>query len=251
MTPSVTPTPEPLAFTPFGWHHLIVLLVCGAVAGVVIAIARRARASGGELRIRRAWAWTTFSVAMLVVVYWMWPSRFDPAESWPLQLCDIAALLTPFFMLSNRRWPRTLMFFWGIGLSSQGFITPVLDLGPGDPFYWLFWMQHLGVVGGGIYVAAVTRYRPGWRDLALAWAVTVALGLTMVPFDQAFHVNYMYVANTLPEAPTVLDALGPWPMRLVWLAGLIAVAFGLTWGGEELVRLVVKSGKGTGDPGSL
>lgn len=159
-------------------------------------------------------------------------------ESWPLHLCDIASWLTPFFMLSGRRWPKTLLFFWGIGLSSQGFFTPTLEQGVSDPFYWVFWLQHLGVVGGGVYLAVVDGYRPGLRDVVVAFAATVALGGLMVPINLGLDVNYMYVGNEIPERPTVIDHLGPWPLRLVWLGLLVGLAFALTWGGSELVRLI-------------
>ena len=225
-------------FSPFGLHHLVVVLLCVAVAWWVILLGRRWCGTGRERVLRGCWAWGTLAVALAVDVYWAMPSRFSIGESLPLHLCDLAAHAAPLLMLSGRRWGSTLLFFWGIGLSTQGFITPTLEQGPSDVFYWLYWLQHLGVVGGGVYVAAVGGYRPGVRDVALAFCVTAALGFVMIGVDQALGVNYMYVGDRLPDRPTLLDALGPWPSRLVWLGLLVLVAFALTWAGSELLHRV-------------
>lgn len=238
MTPTLTTTPAPWyeGFTPFGWQHLLAVLACAAVGGFIIASARRRRGTPAERAIRRGWAWGTFIIALAVDVYWFMPSRYTIGESLPLHLCDIAAWAAPMLMLSKHRWPKSLMFFWGVGLSTQGFITPTIEQGIGDPFYWLYWLQHLGVVGGGIYLAVAAGYRPRLGDLAFAFLFTLALGIAMMTLDLALGVNYMYVGNQLPERPTILDALGPWPRRLVWLALLVLLAFTLTWAVSEAIH---------------
>ncbi len=246
--PAAPAAPAAAGFSPFGWQHLILVLACGAAVWWAIAAGRRLRGTPREPVLRRCWAWGTLAVALGVDVYWFMPTRFDIGQSLPLHLCDLAAHAAPLLMLSRHRWPKTLMFFWGIGLSTQGFITPTLEQGPGDVFYWLYWLQHLGVVGGGVYLAAVGGYRPGLRDVALAFAITALLGGVMIGIDLALGVNYMYVGNQLPEHPTILDALGPWPGRLIPLGGLVLAAFLLTWAGSALTHRTTTRGSRQSEP---
>jgi len=169
---------------------------------------------------------------------WLHPDRYRPDTSWPLHLCDIAALFAPYAMLTKHRWPRTLLFFWGLGLSSQGFLTPTVEEGFAHPIYWFFFLQHLGVVAGGLYLAIVNGYRPTWKDALLAALVTNALGLAMTAVNVTFDVNYMYTGSALPERPTLIDALGPWPLRLLWLALLVTAACFLTLAATNLVLII-------------
>lgn len=236
-----TPTADPgwlVEFHALSPPHFFAVLVCAVFSVLVFRAARRSPEA--ERRVRRAWAWGTFATGVIVTIFWMQPSRYTPSISWPLHLCDLAAWFAPWAMLSAKRWPKTVFFFWGLGLSSQAFFTPTLQEGPADPVFWLFWTQHLGVVGGALYLAVVGGYRPSIRDTTLAFAATLAVAAAVMPLNLAFGLNYMYTGNTLPDRPTVLDLLGPWPLRLVWLGGLVLLAYVLTYFASQLVHAVVR-----------
>lgn len=241
--PSPSSQPEPTwltDFTPFTLHHLVIVLFFAALAALVIRLGVTHRGTATEKRIRIAWGMVTLASATGMTIFWFQPERYRPDTSWPLHLCDLAAWLTPYAMLTARRWPRTLLFFWGLGLSSQGFATPTVQDGMDSVGYWLFWTQHLGIVAGGLYLAIVNRYRPTWRDAMLAFASTIALGLAITGFNLAMGTNYMYTGNMTPRRPTLIDHLGPWPARLVWLAALVALAYALTQGATLVVLAVAR-----------
>ena len=239
MTP---PAPPPETWLtplhPFTLHHLAITLICAALAAAVIAYARTKRDTPAERRIRWAWGLTTLASGIAMAILWLHPDVYRPDTSWPLHLCDIAALFTPYAMLTARRWPKTLLFFAGLGLSSQGFITPTVEQGMAHPIYWLFFLQHLGVVAGGFYLAIVNTYRPTWKDALLAAFAINALGLAMTAVNITFDVNYMYTGNMTPERPTLIDALGPWPLRLIWLAALVTLACFITLAITKLVLAI-------------
>lgn len=224
-------------FSAFSTHHLVLVLVCAWVAWIVIRYARSVRHSGHgthrELQVRVAWALMTLGGEIGSTIVWMLPQRYDRNDSWPIHLCDFAAWLIAFAMLSHYRWPRTLLFFWGLGLSTQGFLTPTVSTGVLSAEYWVFWVQHLGVVGGALYLAAVNGYRPTLRDLGLTTSLTLALVAFMVWLNIEASTNYMYLGDTLPEKPTILDALGPYPGRILWICLLGILGFVLTYLGSE------------------
>lgn len=221
------------SFAPFSIFHLVTTLVCAWVAWLAIRHARRVRGTRGELLVRVTWAAMTLGGEIGSTIVWMLPDRYSRDDSWPLHLCDFAAWLAAFAMLSPLRWPKTLLFFWGLGLSTQGFLTPTVSTGLLSGEYWVFWVQHLGVVGGAVYLAAVNGYRPTLRDLGLAIALTVGLVAFMVWFNIRAATNYMYLGDSLPDKPTVLDFLGPWPQRVVWITLVGILGFVLTYLGSE------------------
>lgn len=172
-------------------------------------------------------------MALLSMVYWMLPGRFRWDLSLPCQLCDIAVLVAPFMFLTTWRWPRTMLYFWGIGLSTQAFITPTLEPSYGMQTlgYWLFFGLHTAIVGSAVYDVIVRRYRPNWRDLLLALGITVGWFVSMFFLNQLLgdNANYGYVGPARPDRPTVVDALGPWPQRVLVMAAIGIALFICMW----------------------
>tara|TARA_Y100001933_G_scaffold199568_1_gene200605 strand:- start:369 stop:1094 length:726 start_codon:yes stop_codon:yes gene_type:complete len=220
-------------FQPWTLDHLGVLAACVLVAAIVIRYARTVRGTPAEVRVRLAWAGMTLLGEIGSTAIWYLPHRYDRQDSWPIHLCDLAAWITPLAMLGPWRWARTLLFFWGLGLSTQGLITPAVTSGVLDATWWVYWAQHLGVVGGAVYLASVDGYRPSRRDFAFIIAATLLLVFIMVGVNVSAGTNYMYVGNKLPEQRTVIHALGDWPGRVAWLCVLGTIAFSLVWAGSE------------------
>lgn len=229
------------SFQPFSMQHAVVVAICAGVATIVIRYARTARGTRHELLVRAAWALMTLGGEIGSTVVWTLPERYSRQDSWPIHLCDYAAWLAAFAMLSPLRWPKTLLFFWGLGLSTQGFLTPTVSTGVLSAEYWVFWVQHLGVVGGAVYLGAVNGYRPNVRDLGVATGATLVLVAFMVWINSREGTNYMYLGDSLPEKPTVLDLLGPWPGRIVWVSLLGILGFVLTYLGSEAVHRLIGS----------
>jgi hypothetical integral membrane protein (TIGR02206 family) len=142
-------------------------------------------------------------------------------------VCDLAALTAPLALTTSRRLPRALLYFWGLGLSSQGFVTPDLQDGPARVQFWVFWLNHFVVVGSAIYDLAGRGYRPTWRDYRWSVAAGVAYLAIVLPLDVALKLNYGYVGPALPGQPTIVDVLGPWPWRVVVICALTAAFMAL------------------------
>lgn len=219
-------------FHPFSRSHLIsaawtlALMIGSCWLGRVFMARQRL-----DLEQRLSDTWGGFAVCMNVwsLVYWSLPGQFDLRKSLPLELCDLACINAPFVFLTHWRLPRALSFFWGIGLSTQAWITPTLQEGPADEKYYLFWLVHLVIVGSAVYDLAVRRYRPALRDLLMAVAVTIAYALAMVAVNHFLQSNYGFIGNQLRATPTVVDRLGPWPQRVFIMAGIVIGGFVVMW----------------------
>lgn len=233
LAPLVSPAHDPTAFHSFTLTHFVVLVVCALAIGLSCyfgrAWTRLDKNDPRERQLRGVWGGFVIGVNLWSLVYWFLPARWDVRESLPLQLCDLACLVAAVAMLTRQRWAHTLLFFWGIGLSTQAFITPTLKFYPGHMEFWLFWLVHLAIVGSAIYLLVVRRYRPTLRDLGLALAITVVWLVAMLILNPILGSNYGYVANTLPQNRTVIDVLGPWPLRVFILGAIVIAIFTGLW----------------------
>jgi len=219
-------------FTPFGPMHAATAGVFAVSMAVASVLGRRWRGTAREGAFRRGWAGWVVVWQIGAVAYWARPSGFDLASSLPLQLCDVAVWIAPFALMTQKRWLRAVLYFWAIGLSTQAFFTPVLAEGPAHPKFWLFWVGHTQIVGSAIYDVAALGFRPRLRDFVHGMIANAAYFALVMPLNLAFGLNYGFVGNVTPEHRTLIDSLGPWPLRLVWiflLVHTIMLALWLVW----------------------
>lgn len=219
-----------VSFQLYSPTHWIALVAIAAATGLLCAIGWRGpgatRPSPPELWLGLA----NLFVWVMAHVYWLLPAQFEARTSLPLQLCHLAALAVSAALLIDRRIFKTLVYYWGLGLSTQALLTPSLDDGPAILWFWVFWQQHGIIPAVACYLLVVHGYRPTWRDFRYACAATFAYFCVVFPLDLAFELNYGFVGPSRPEQPTVIDWLGPWPQRVVVIFAIVAAAMALlTW----------------------
>lgn len=216
-------------FTPIWWQHVAVV---AAYAIFVAAGLAWVRTWKDPVRVRRIEITIAIvGLAFSGVVNWWWlrPGKFTWEESIPVQMCDLAGLISPLALLTKARWLRTLLHFWGLGLCSQWVCTPVTQVGPQHFDFWVSFMLHASILGGAAWDVVIGGYRPrrDWSDWRLAIVGGVIYTALMIPLNIALHANYGYLGASRPEAITIVDALGPWPWRIGWIAVLATVAMTL------------------------
>ncbi len=230
-TPADTPV-EPSIwnhFASFTVFHAVTVLGCALLALGALRMGLIWRGTERERRMRHIWGWSIVGVKTIETIYWSWPGIFVASESIPIQLCDLAALAAAIAMLTQWRLSRTLLYFWGIGLSTQAFATPTVEFGLAHPRYWFFWVTHLMIVGSAVYDIVVLGYRPKARDLLAALACTLGYAAFVTAINLPTGWNYGYIGNTRPERPTIIDRLGPWPDRVLIIGGIVTAMFSAMW----------------------
>lgn len=201
--------------------HGFVLATIAALVAFAVAAARRAR---DPRPVERAIGWA-YGAAWITTYAWLlFPPLHDPAKTYPLQLCHLAALAAAAYLVTRRAWLRPLVHFWGIALTTQALVTPSLVEGPALYAFWFFWATHGLIVGTAVYDVAALGYRPDWRGYRIACAGAAAYVAVVLPLDLAFGWNYGFVGPSKPDVRTIVDALGPWPLRLAWIALIVAAA---------------------------
>jgi len=214
-------------FRPFSFTHAAALVVLAAVIGLLVAVGRRQQRGAGPTRFEVSLAVANLVFWFAAHGWWNTPPQFDPARTLPLQMCHLVSLGASFALLTRRRWLRALLYFWGIGLATQALITPGLTDPPTTIWFWAFWFQHGFIQLAVVYDLAVLRYRPDWRDYRFACVAALAYITAVVPLNLLLGANYGFLGDTKPQMPTILDLLGPWPLRLVFIVALVAVVMAL------------------------
>ncbi|MEM1110142.1 MAG: TIGR02206 family membrane protein [Planctomycetota bacterium] len=213
----------------FSLLHAVSVVVCGVVIVVVVGLGRGAKEPKTRVAMTRA-------VAVLGLAAWglqqVVAFGFDwrPSHSWPLHICDLAGLLGPIALLTGWRPLRATVYFWAMGLAVWGVVTPTLAEGPGTLVFWLFWINHGGVMLYAVYDVAVLGYRPTLRGWGLASIVSLAYVAVVVPLNLANPGwNYGYLGDFELSQKTPLDLLPAWPMRLLGIEVLGAMMMLLAW----------------------
>ncbi len=139
----------------------------------------------------------------------------------PLRLTDLATVVAAYALWSQRYWACALTYYWGLILSSQALISPVLT-GPDFPGYEFlaFWSIHLLVVWAAIYLTWGRGMRPTWRSYRLTATVTLSWATLTMAFNAVAGSNYGFL-NEKPSTASLLDLMGPWPWYVVFATALV------------------------------
>jgi len=201
-------------FTTFGATHLAMLGVFLVGCVVLVAVGRRQRGSGREVRFSRVFAVLipVFTVPMQVLQ--LLPGEWNLQTSLPLQICDFAWVLAVHALWTRHRWAAAVNWFWGLTLTTQGMLTPDLASGWAEPRFWMFWGMHWLIVWSAVYLVWGLRIVPTWRDYRLAVLLTAVWAGSVMVFNALVGTNYGYL-NRKPRSASALDLLGPWPGYVV------------------------------------
>jgi hypothetical integral membrane protein (TIGR02206 family) len=221
-------------FTAYGPSHWAVIAVFAIGAALLVGIGRRQTESQAR-RFGRILGVLTAAIYGSVLIYSLIPPSID--RSVPLRLTDLATVAAAYALWSQRHWPFALTYYWGLALSTQALISPVLK-SPDFPHYQFlgFWAIHLLVVWAAIYLAWGRRMRPQWRSYRLVVVVTVVWAAVTFAFNSIAGTDYGFL-NGKPATASLLDLLGPWPVYVLTAATLLLIVWALmTWPWERTRR---------------
>lgn len=207
-------------FAPYGATHLAVGAASAAAWYAAILSARRAAGTPRERRWRRVFGGALLLVCGGATLWRLTPWTFELQRSLPLHLCDFAWMAAAWSLLAGgdpTRAPHQLAYYWGLGLSTAGYVTPTIEEGPASAEFWAFWLGHALVVGAGLVNYHAFRMRPAPRGLAVAVAASTAVYAVATLANVRLGTNYCYSGRGLPAHATLLDVLGAWPGRALWL----------------------------------
>ncbi len=216
-------------FEAFGTSHYLVLALFMVGAVVIVWLGRRVRHSALELRARRAFAVAIVVVALPMQILQFLPGDWDLATSLPLQLCDLACIMSVYALWTRRPWAAALTYYWGLTLTTQAMITPALSQDFPNPRFIGFWAMHAFVVWAALYLTFGLGIRPTWQLFRFTVLTTSAYAALVMLFNFGVGTNYGYL-NRKPSSASILDILGPWPGYVLAEIAIVTVVWALiTW----------------------
>jgi hypothetical integral membrane protein (TIGR02206 family) len=213
-------------FVLFGPVHLAILAAVPGAAALLAWIGRQSPVTVRQTRL-------TLGLLLLVNELTWYGYRLGTEgvrlpEGLPLQLCDLALWMTVTALLTLRPWSYELAYFAGLGGSSMALLTPDLWAPSWTYPTGYFFAAHGGVIASILFLtwSGMLRPRPSslWRSFGLLNLYMVSVGL----FNAVFGTNYMYLRRK-PEAASLLDYLGPWPVYILAGQALALAIFALLW----------------------
>jgi hypothetical integral membrane protein (TIGR02206 family) len=211
-------------FTAYGPSYRAVITLFVAVAALLVWLGHRQTDAQARL-LGRVLGATTAAIYVAALAYSLIPPSIN--GSVPLRLTDLATVAAAYALWSQAHWAYALTYYWGLVLSAQALISPVLT-GPDFPHYEFltFWGIHLLVVWAAIYLTWGRRMRPQWRSYRIAVVVTSVWAATTFTVNLIAGTNYGFL-NRKPDTSTLLDVLGPWPLYVLTATSLILVVWAL------------------------
>lgn len=216
-------------FHTFGSSHLITVTVIAVVITAMILIARRGP---------RAHTWMTGILAFCNLAAYPFSqaalSTLDPTlgandldNSLPFHLCDVAAFIAGFALLTRQPTLCLLTYFWGLAATLQGLLTPAVPVDAPHPVFFSFFLAHGAVVGAALYLPLADGWRPkgSWLRAAMsafAWANVYLLCAMIV--NKLLGTNFGFLTKP-PSNPSIVDHLGPHPWYILSFEGLAVTFF--------------------------
>lgn len=205
-------------FENFSFLHGLCILACLVISVAAILLLKRKRGTDAADFFRQVTGWGCLAIWLVGTLYRSFILPFSWAGSLPLQFCHLANLVGAAAVLMHWRLFQSVLYFWTFALCSWAFITPDLGAGPSRPGFWIFWLYHVFILLAVIDVLVAQRFRPNWSDFRNAVFFTLALAGLLAIINRIFSWNYGFVGPYDPSVPTVIDFLGPYPIRLLSMA---------------------------------
>jgi hypothetical integral membrane protein (TIGR02206 family) len=144
----------------------------------------------------------------------------------PMHLCDWAQVALMVALLTRNKLAYALGYFWGLGGTLQGVLTPTVYYDFPDAAFIAFFIQHGGVIAALLYLTLGTRMRP--TPAILPRVMLASLGYLAVAglVDWLLGVNYGFLREK-PAGENLLTLLAPWPWYIPQLVGIGFVSIGI------------------------
>jgi hypothetical integral membrane protein (TIGR02206 family) len=210
-------------FVPFGPSHLAAIAIA-LLAPLALALLARHEHLG-----RRADRITRIGLAAFLALGWLCWYGLGAARgtltldnALPMNLCDWAEIALVIALLTRHQFAYELGYFWGLGGTLQGVLTPTIYWDFPDPQFIFFFIQHGGVVAALLYLTLGARLRPVPASLPRVIAASLGYPVVAALVDWLLGVNYGFL-RAKPAGQNLMSVLSPWPW---YIPELVAIGMG-------------------------
>jgi hypothetical integral membrane protein (TIGR02206 family) len=176
--------------------------------------------------------WARLALAALLIAGWIgWYAMLAargwlaPGNAWPLNLCDWAQAALIVALIWRNQFAYELGYFWGLGGTLQGVVTPDISEGFPSAHFLLFMLDHAGLIAALLYLTLGTRMRPFLKSFPRVIAATLAYVAVAGMADTLLPANYGFLRAKSVNV-SLLTYLAPWPWYIgeLVLIGMVSLA---------------------------
>lgn len=210
-------------FELFGVVHLTTLLIILVISAGLPLVARKA---GAVPEQRVAMVLALLLIGQEASRLWLGlraAGSFTP-ELLPVHLCTAAVYLSAWMLLRRSRGVYEVVYFWGLGGTTQALLTPDLQHGFPHPAFLRFFLGHGLIIVAVVYATVVFRFRPYLKSIPKVAFITLAYAAGAALVNALWGTNFLYLSGK-PAQASLLDYFGPWPWYLIGLFGAALVSF--------------------------
>lgn len=207
-------------FVPFGPSHLTAI-ACALLLPLALALLARHEHLG-----RHADRMTRIGLAGFLLLGWLcWyglgfaRGTLTLDNGLPMNLCDWAEAALIAALLTRNPFAYELGYFWGLGGTLQGVLTPTIYWDFPDPQFLFFFIQHGGVVASLLYLTLGTRLRPHPHSLPRVIGASLFYLACAGLVDWLVGVNYGFL-RAKPAGQNLLTLMSPWPWYIPELVAM-------------------------------
>lgn len=209
-------------------QHWLVIAFTVVFAVALVVVVRNQPEGRLARRIAEVLAALLFLNAAIYAGYRITAGYWELRYDLPMDFCSWATIVTIVALLARSAAAAEVAYFWVMAGSLQGVISPDLQRAFPDPYFFMFFVGHSGLVIAVLFLALGMGLHPRrgsvWRTF----------GWTQVYFVSALAINYLLGSNygylaQKPANPSLLDHLGPWPYYWISLQVVMVVFVALAY----------------------
>lgn len=208
-------------FTPFTLQHLFVVLFF-IVFGVILILWTKKQKQKTQYVIGNILA---FSISITVIFGTFlnyYKGNFNYKEDLPLHLCSFIAIIIPILSVTRKYLLYEVFLFLILGGTLQSLITPDELNFLNFPFF-RYWFVHAGLVIFILFATFIYKMKPTVKTVFKSFLGMQFYMMLMFVLNYFIGSNYFYT-NRKPDAATLLDVFGDWPLY-IFVVELIVIPY--------------------------
>ena len=214
-------------FAPFNIEHGIILLISVIFVAIFLLCARRLSEKNERL-LRTIFCGAVWGQEVALYYFRYTNDNLSLSEHLPLHMCSLSILMIPIVLFKKQTTLSSLLYFWGMGGATQALLTPTVTANTEPFLFYQFFISHTFIVAGALYPVFVYDLLPSRSTLKTSIVYTISILPFVGLVNWLVGGNYFYLSHK-PDAETLLDALGPWPIYIIPLIGIGVVLFSLLY----------------------
>ncbi len=181
----------------YSWSHIVVLslavVLIWSMSKINLKIGRKVELFG---------AYSIFAFYILHFLYYYYINGFHPGYDLPIfQVCGMVTVNLALYLITKKQFFYSVVYFLGFTATFLAFLLPDLRDDYTRPYFWIFWLPHLVILGLVSLLTFNYKITLDVRDLnrtyffLLAYLFAFALPLSLIIQYYFGYANYAYMLS--------------------------------------------------------